>query len=231
MPVRSPAVRCLSQDSDGGVQQYTLTVVVRCTIRVVLVLLVTCSAGAVATAASAGRPTGNAQGLALLARVHRAYERVPAVETSARFRGTNARFTLLLRRGVAVGEEFVGVTSTGTTILVARGSGTTYARQPGSSCWRRLAATDRQSLEDVGLRFPDGYETVVKAPRRTGSVWLLPVHTEGRFPGEGGSFVMRINRKTMLLESETGRVSGQPLTNHIVALRRPPALASPKPTC
>ena len=143
----------------------------------------------------------------------------------------NARFTLVLRHGVAVGVEFVGVTSSGTTILVAQGSGPTYAREPGSSCWRRLAATDQQSLEDVGLRFPDGYKTVVKAPTRAGSVWLLPVHTEGRFPGEGGDFVMHIDSKTMLLRSETGRVSGQPLTNHISALRHQPALPSPHPIC
>ena len=212
------------------VQQYTVMVVVCRTVGVVLVLLVTCFASAVATA-GASPPTGNAQGLALLARVHRAYERVPAVETSARLRGTSARFVLLLRRGVAVSEEFIGVTSAGTTLLVEQGSGPTFAREPGSSCWRRLAPTDQQSLEDVGLRFPDGYKTVVKAPRRAGSVWLLPVHTEGRFPGEGGSFVMHIDSKTMLIQSETGRASGQPLTNRITALRRQPALPSPQPTC
>jgi hypothetical protein len=211
-------------------QHHKLTFVVRCTLGF-LILSVTCFATAVAGAASGSPPAGNAQGLALLARVHRAYERVPAVETSARLRGMAARFTLLLRRGVSVGEEFVGVTSTGTTMLVARGSGPTFAREPGSSCWRRLAATDQQSLEDVGLRFPDGFKTVVRAPTRAGPDWLLPVHTEGRFPGEGGSFLMHIDAKTMLLESETGRVGGRPLTNHVAALRRPPALPATRPTC
>ena len=143
----------------------------------------------------------------------------------------NARFTLLLRQGVAVAEEFVGVTSTGTTTLIAHGTGPTYAREAGTSCWRRLATTDQQSLEDVGLRFPDGYKTTVKAPTHAGSVWLLPIHTEGRFPGEGGTFVMHIDAKTMLVESETGRAGGQPLTNHITALPQPPALPSPQPTC
>jgi hypothetical protein len=205
--------------------------VVRRVFGVGLVGLVTCVVSAIAAAAGGSPPTGNAQGLALLARVHRAYERVPAVETSARFRGMNARFTLLLRNGVAVGEEFVGVSSSGTTILVARGSGPTYAREPGSRCWRRLATADQQALEDVGLRFPDGYKTVVKAPTRAGSVWLLPVHTEGRSPGEGGSFLVHVDSKTMLVESETGRVGGQPLTNRVTALRRPPALPSPQPSC
>jgi hypothetical protein len=143
----------------------------------------------------------------------------------------NARFTLVLRHGVAVGEEFVGATSTGTSTLVARGPGPTYAREAGTSCWRRLSATDQQSLEDVGLRFPDGYKTTVGSPTRAGSVWLLPIHTEGRFPGEGGSFVMHIDAKTMLIESETGRVGGQPLTNHVTALRHSPTLPSPQPAC
>ena len=42
---------------------------------------------------------------------------------------------------------------------------------------------------------------------------------------------MHIDSKTMLLRSETGRVSGQPLTNHISVLRHQPALPSPHPIC
>jgi hypothetical protein len=42
---------------------------------------------------------------------------------------------------------------------------------------------------------------------------------------------MHIDGKTMLVESETGRVSGRPLTNHITALHRAPALPSPQPSC
>jgi hypothetical protein len=194
-------------------------------------MLVVFVSSAAAGAASASPPSGDARGLALLARVQRAYEHVPAVATSATLQGMNARFTLVLRQGVAVAEEFVGVTSTGTTTLVARGAGPTYAREAGTSCWRRLAATDQQSLEDVGLRFPDGYKTTVKAPTRTGSEWLLPIHTEGRFPGEGGTFVMHIDPKTHLIKSETGRAGGQPLINHIAALRQPSALPAPQPTC
>jgi hypothetical protein len=138
---------------------------------------------------------------------------------------------LLLREGVATAEEFVGVTAGGTTILVARGSGPTYAREPGTTCWRRLAPTAQQSLEDVGVRFPDSYKTVVGAPTRAGSVWLMPVHTEGRFPGEGGSFTMHIDAKTMLIENQTGRVSGQRLTELVLALTRQPSLPVPQPLC
>lgn len=79
--------------------------------------------------------------------------------------------------------------------------------------------------------FPDAYKTVVDAPTRTGSDWLLPVRTEGRFPGEGGSFTMHIDSKTMLIQSQTGHVSGQSLTEYVQALARQPALPSPKPTC
>jgi hypothetical protein len=195
-----------------------------------MLMLVVWSAAA-AGATNADPPSGDAQGLALLARVHRAYEHVSAVTTSVTLRGMNARFTLLLHQGVTVAEEFVGGTSTGTTTLVAHGAGPTYAREAGTSCWRRLAATDQQSLEDVGLRFPDGYKTTVKTPTHSRSEWLLPIHTEGRFPGEGGTFVMHIDAKTMLIKSETGRVSGQPLANHINALRHTPALPSPQPPC
>lgn len=198
---------------------------------VVLLAFVSAFFGGLASAATGGPPTGNAHGLALLARVHRAYERVPAIVTTARFGGVTARFTLLLREGVAVGEEFVGATSTGTTTLVARGGGPTYAREPGTSCWRRLLSTDSQALEDIGLRFPDAYKTIVGVPTRSGSEWLLPVRTENRTPGEGGSGTMHIDAKTMLLDSETVRLHGQTLTDHVQALTRQPRLPSPQPSC
>jgi hypothetical protein len=188
-------------------------------------------AGGLASAASESSPTGNAQGLALLARVHRAYERVPAITTTARFGTVTARFTLLLRDGVAVGEEYVGETPTGTTILVANGSGPTFAHEPGASCWRRLAASDSQSLEDIGVRFPDAYKTIVGAPTRSGSDWLLPVRTEGQSPGEGGSGTLHINATTLLLDSETVRLHGRTLVDHVQALTRQPPLSAPQPPC
>jgi hypothetical protein len=151
--------------------------------------------------------------------------------TTARVGAVTARFTLLLRDGVAVGEEYVGETPTGTTILVASGSGPTYAREPGTNCWRRLLATDSQSLEDIGLRFPDAYKTIVGAPTRSGSEWLLPVTTENRSPGEGGGGTMYINATTMLVDSETLRLHGRTLIDHVQALTRQPHLSRPQPTC
>jgi hypothetical protein len=190
------------------------------------------AAFAVALAAAGPTPpTGNAQGLALLARVHRAYQRVPAVTTVAHLNGIEARFTLVLRRDVVVAEEFVGITAAGTTTLVARGSGPTYAREEGTRCWRRLAPSDRQSLDDLGLPFPDGYTTVVGRPARRGAEWLLPIRTTGRFPNEGGSFTLHVDAATLLVQRETGRVSGRQLTNTVEALAAGPALPSPQPLC
>jgi hypothetical protein len=138
---------------------------------------------------------------------------------------------LLLRDGIAVGEQYVGETSTGTTILVAHGSGPTYAREPGTGCWRRLLANDSQSLEDIGLRFPDAFQTIVGAPTRSGSEWLLPVRTEGRSPGEGGSGTMHISATTLLVDSESVRLQGRTLTDDVRALARQPHLAAPRPSC
>jgi hypothetical protein len=72
---------------------------------------------------------------------------------------------------------------------------------------------------------------LVKAPRRAGAYWLLPVVTHGRSSGETGAFTMRINARTMLLESQTGTASGHRLTEHIKALARRPKLATPMPAC
>ena len=176
-------------------------------------------------------PRGNAKGIALLKRVHAAYRDLPAVQTRTHVGPDRVRFTLLLRKGVATAEEFIGVGPTGTTILVARGTGPTYAREAGTQCWRRLAPSDSQSLEDVGLRFPYAYRMLVKAPRRAGAYWLLRVLTHGRSSGETGVFTMRINSRTMLLESEAGTASGHRLTEHIKALARRPKLATPTPAC
>jgi hypothetical protein len=194
-------------------------------------LLALTAPGSGQTKQPASAPHGDAKGLALLARVHAAYRHVPAVQSGARVGPERLLFRLLLRAGVATAEEFLGVGPGGTTTLLARGSGPTYAREPGTSCWRRLAPSDSQSLEDVGLRFPDAYKMVVKAPRRAGAFWLLPVVSQGRYPGEGGKFTMHINATTMLLQSQTGSVGGHYLTQYVHALARRPKLPTPTPTC
>jgi len=180
---------------------------------------------------AAPAPRGNAQGLALLRRVHGAYRHVAAVQMTTRLGAERARFTLWLRKGVATAEQFVGVTPSGTTILVERASGPTYAREAGATCWRRLARSDSQSLEDVGMRFPDDYRMLVEAPRRKGATWLLPIVSQGRYPGERSAFTLHIDASTMRIKTETGRVSGHTLTEYVKTLNRRPKLATPTPAC
>lgn len=190
-----------------------------------------CSTSAAAARQTVPHPHGNAVGLSLLKRVNAAYRHVPAVQTSARINGVSDRFTLLLRNGVATAEQFVGAGPGGTTTLVARGTGPTFAREAGSTCWRRLEPTDSQSLEDVGIRFPDAYRMLVKAPRRAGGAWLLPAVSQGRSPGEKVSVTMRIDPSTMLVETETAGAGGHKLTEHVKSLARRPRIASPTSRC
>lgn len=176
-------------------------------------------------AASAASPRGNAKGLELLKRVHAAYRHVPAVLLTGRSGHLRVRFSLLLRRGVATAEEFRGTSPSGVTVLVARGSGPTYARQPGAACWQRLRRSDPQSLSDIGLRFPDAGRMTVKAPRRTGKDWLLPV------VAEGNRGTMRISAKTFLVESVSANTNGRTVTEHDYALTERPKLPRPSPRC
>jgi hypothetical protein len=83
----------------------------------------------------------------------------------------------------------------------------------------------------VDIRFPYAYRTVVKAPRRAGADWLLPVVTYGRDSGETGAFTLRIDSSTLLLQSQTGSDSGRRFTEHVKGLARRPKLATPTPAC
>ena len=157
--------------------------------------------------------------------MHAAYRPVPGVELTGRLGSLRVRFTLLLRRGVATAEAFRGTSGETVTVLVARGDGPTYAREPGSSCWRRLRRSNPQSLHDIGLRFPDVAGMRVKAPRRAGDVWLLPFTTQGH------SATLRISAKTHLVESVTTTRNGQTVTEHDRALTKRPKLPAPTPTC
>jgi hypothetical protein len=180
------------------------------------------ASGGVATAAP---PQGNAKGIALLKRVHAAYRHVAAVLITGHSGDISSRFTLLLKKGVATAEEYHGTTPGGVTILVGRGSGPTYAREPGTSCWRRLSSSDPQSLTDIGKRFPDAGKMTVKAPRRSGSSWLLPVVEDGHHG------TMRISAKTFLLQSFAAQTSNGTVTEHDRALSKRPTLPTPSPRC
>ena len=185
---------------------------------------------AVATSSTAGArslapPSGNRQGLRLLARVNEAYVHVPAAALSGHAGAFAFRFTVVLRSGVVVAEQDVVSGPGGTTELVRRQGAPTFAREPGSTCWRRLAASDRQALEGVGLRFPDQPHMRLQRPRRTASGWLLPV------VGDGGHTVFLIDAKSMLLRSITIANGGKRILERVSALRSAPILLTPHPRC
>lgn len=177
------------------------------------------SAGALAP------PSGDRAGLALLARVNRAYARVPAVTIWGRSGIFAFRFEVVLRSGVIVAEQFVGSGPTGTTELVRNQGSPTFAREAGSACWRRLASADQQALDDIGLRFPDEPHMRVEAPRRTRGGWLLPV------VGDGGRTVFVIDAKSTLLRSITIASSGKRVLEHVSSLRSVPILLTARPRC
>jgi hypothetical protein len=178
-----------------------------------------------AGARSLAPPSGNQQGLRLLARVNQAYVHVPASALRGRAGAFAFRFTLVLRSGVIAAEQYVASGPGGTTELVRRPGAPTFAREPGSTCWRRLAASDQQALEGVGLRFPDQPHMRVQRPRRTASGWLLPV------VGDGGHTVFLIDAKSMLLRSITIADGGRRIVERASALRSTPTLLTPQPRC
>jgi len=189
------------------------------------------SALAVVMAASAAPrpapPTGDPAGLALLQRVHRTYVGTPAVAVSGQAGSLAFRFTLVLRSGVGVAEQFVGRTTSGTTTLVARRGSPTFAREPGSSCWRRLPASAPQSFENLGLHFPDQPGMIVKAPRRTASGWLLPVVIDG------APAALAIDGKSLLIHTISigAATPGTRVVEHVAVLRSAPKLFVPEPVC
>jgi hypothetical protein len=183
------------------------------------------------TKPTATHPTTQKQGVALLRRVHAAYKRVPAVETRGRLGRERVRITLLLSGGRTVAEEFFGTDPRGTTVLVAHGDSPTYAREPGTSCWRLVSRGNSQFLQDVGRRFPDTSRMQPKAPRRIGSTWVLPVVVRDRSSDKEHALTLRIDASTMLVRSESTRVNGSPVTVHVKTLTRQPKLATPRPTC
>jgi hypothetical protein len=171
-------------------------------------------------------PYGDPAGLALLAHVHRAYVGVPAVAISGRTGSFSFRFTLVLRSGIGVAEQFVGRGATGTTLLVQRRRSPTFAREPGTSCWRALPAADPQSFENIGLRFPDQAGMRVGAPRRTSNGWLLPVSIDrepATFAIQGGSMLIR----SITINAQQGRR----LIEHVSILHSAPRLLTPEPRC
>jgi hypothetical protein len=182
------------------------------------------------TGAAETKPTGNAKGLALLAKVEHAYLTVPAVRLSGRTNNVDASFVIVLRRGVGIAESFAALAPQGSERLVTQG-GSTYELRVGTTCWRKLAKNSRSALEDVGARFPLSYRTRVGVPKRTASGWQLPVHMEGKLKGEGGNALLVIDGRTFRVRSNFAPGPNGGTVEHVTALERRPALPQPTPLC
>jgi hypothetical protein len=134
-------------------------------------------------------------------------------------------YRLVLRSGIGVAEQVMVGQGGRTTTLVARWGGPTWVRDPGRSCWRRLAASDPRAIHDLGRRFPDQLLTRVKAPLRTPTGWRLPVS----IGGETAVFV--IDRKSLLIRSIVVKNPQMSYVEHVSALRPAPRLAFPTRRC
>jgi hypothetical protein len=182
-----------------------------------------------AVAAGAGGstapPTGDPAGLALLARIHRAYADVRGVTLSGRAGSLSFRFTLGLRSGVVESEQIALSGPNGTSTFVARRGTPTFARDPGRSCWRRIPSSSDQAIENIGVPFPDQPKMRVRPPRRTRTGWLLPV------VGVGGPATFAVDRESLLIRSLTLTTQGMRIVEHARALKSRPAPAVPEPRC
>jgi hypothetical protein len=119
----------------------------------------------------------------------------------------------------------VSTDASGTTRLVAPRGSPTFAREPGSSCWRRLAESDRQSFDNIGLPFPDQPRMRVKAPQRTPTGWLLPIAVDD------GPLALAIDASSMLVRSFNLTNQGTHIVEHAQNLASAPRLLVPQPRC
>ena len=165
-------------------------------------------------------------GAELLRRVTSSYGRVPAVLVTATVQGSSGRFSVILRRGVVIAEQFVGGAGRTATKLVAPPHSPTYALQPGTACWRQLSAANPQALMDIGERFPVVPGAVVlSAPQRTPVGWLLRVRITTT------TAIYAIDRATLRVDSITFTQGRGSVTERVRALSAAPALIKPVPRC
>ena len=190
----------------------------------ILVLLSCDAASARQGAVWVAPPTGDRDGLALLVRIHHAYVSAPAVTVSGRSGMLLFHWTLVLRSGVGIAEEFVAHEPSKTTLLVAARGGPTCAREPGSPCWRALRSSDPQALDNLGLPFPDQPAMEVRAPQTTSTGALLPIVVDrepGRLSVDHSSHVRLI----------TVNAGGRRILEHVTVPRLVPKFARPEPRC
>jgi hypothetical protein len=137
----------------------------------------------------------------LLARVKRAYDRVPGVELGARARSDSAgaqrrRFLLALQDGSVSAEEFIDPGRHGFQ-LVARTSGPTFMRTAGTGCWRPLHHSTKRWI----LKLLDTSAGSLGRLQQSDPRTLLNVGYW--FPDEGKAFPLRTKTGAEALEIET----------------------------
>jgi hypothetical protein len=88
-----------------------------------------------------------------------------------------------------------------------------------------VAVSNPQTIDSIGLPFPDQPHMQVKSPRRTGSGWLLPV------AGDGGPVTFAIDGTSLLLRTITVATQASHIVEHAVTLTSHPTLASAEPRC
>jgi hypothetical protein len=164
--------------------------------------------------------------VALMRRVTQSYRRVPAVLASTKVGGVSAQYTIVLRDGLVVAEEFVGGTGGDVTKLVAPPGSPTYALEPGTSCWRKLARTNPYSFSNIGKQFPHIPKSVdMFPPQRTSTGWLMRVRTGAT------AATYDIDRATLQISSIKALARGRSTTESLRSLSSAPVLISPAPRC
>jgi len=193
--------------------------------RLGLGLALSCLAALGAASAHAAPPDGNAQGLALLARVRHAYVDVPAVGLSSRLGSQPTRLTVILHAGIVTAEQFV--LGAGSMIMVGSSPSSAYLRRRGASCWSKLPASQAaQTFDSIGYPFPDTPHITVGKPRRIAGGWLLSTS------GDGGPSTYTIDGKTFRIRFITFHTPGSAaLRDDVSALARTPRLVAASPRC
>lgn len=195
-------------------------------------LLAACAAAVLLctpVAAQAERPfspahSASSAGALLMRRVQKAYARVPGLITAIRGGGVDAQFTEVLQHGVVVSEGYVGSANAGMTKLVSTNGSPTYAEEPGTSCWRRLARSAPQTLTDIGhpLLYMPG-ATIIRS-QAVANGWVLRLSQNGT--------TARINvSKRFLVQTVTVTHGEQRAVETFITLAKAPKLPNPHPRC
>jgi hypothetical protein len=190
---------------------------------VVAVLLVGLGAAALSAGAS-GVPAG----AALAARVDAAYEGIIGNQIDTNLGGVRERISQLLRKGRVAAETAILRDGTGTTVLIKRAGGSTFARYSGRACWRSVRASDPLDLKDVGNRVLNLAALRFGTPRLTKGGWKLPfVYSDSQ---RTMASVLTVDPQTMLIRSDT-LVKPLAAISYFKLLKVAPSIPITQPRC